>query len=182
MIILASKSPRRKELLSMCGFEFEIKPAEADETLPENISPKEAVEYLSQIKAEAINDNENIIIGADTVVALGNEIMGKPKDEEDAFLMLSKLSGKIHSVYTGVTIIKKDERITFSSETKVEFYPLTEQEIRDYISTKEPMDKAGAYGIQGLGGLLIKSVEGDYNNVVGLPVAELSRKIKCVLN
>lgn len=178
MIILASKSPRRKELLSMCGFEFEIKPAKADETLPENISPKEAVEYLSRIKAEAINDNENIIIGADTVVALGNEIMGKPKDEEDAFLMLSKLSGEIHSVFTGVTLIKKDKKITFSAETKVEFYPLSEEEIREYIATKEPMDKAGAYGIQGYGGLLVKSIEGDYNNVVGLPIALLSRKIK----
>lgn len=178
MIILASQSPRRKELLSMCGFEFEIKPAEADETLPDGISPADAVEYLSRIKAEAIEDDENIIIGADTVVALGNEILGKPSDDADAFRMLSALSGKKHSVFTGVTLRKKDKIITFHSETKVEFYEMTEEEIKGYIATKEPNDKAGAYAIQGIGGLFIKGIEGDYNNVVGLPVAELSRRIK----
>ena len=178
MIILASQSPRRKELLSMCGFEFEIKPAEADETLPEGISPKDAVEYLSKIKAEAIDDNENIIIGADTVVALGNEILGKPSDDEDAYNMLSSLSGKIHSVFTGVTLKKKDKIITFHSETEVEFYEITDEEIKNYIATGEHKDKAGSYAIQGFGGLFIKGIRGDYNNVVGLPVAELSRKIK----
>lgn len=181
MIILASQSPRRKELLKLCGFDFEIKPADADETLPDGITPREAVCQLSKIKARAVNDNENIIIGADTVVALGNEILGKPLDEEDAFLMLKKLSGKIHSVFTGVTLIKKDKEITFAEETKVEFYPLTDEEIKDYIKTKEPMDKAGAYGIQGFGGLLVKSISGDYNNVVGLPVAKLNKEIKELL-
>ena len=178
MIILASQSPRRKELLSMCGFEFEIRPADVDETLPENISPKEAVCYLSKIKAEALKDEENIVIGADTVVALNGEILGKPRDDNDAFNMLKMLSGKTHSVYTGVTLASKKKTITFYEETKVTFYPISDDEIKDYIKTGEPKDKAGAYGIQGLGGLLVEKIEGDYNNVVGLPVAKLSRKIK----
>lgn len=178
MIILASQSPRRKELLKLCGFEFEVKPADADETLPEGLSPAEAVSYLSRIKAQAADDKENLIIGSDTVVALHGEILGKPADEKDAFIMLKKLSGKTHSVFTGVTLIKKEKEITFYEETKVEFYSLTDEEIENYIKTKEPMDKAGAYGIQGFGGLLVKGIQGDFNNVVGLPVARLKREIE----
>ncbi len=178
MIILASQSPRRKELLKLCGVEFKVRPADADETLPEGLTPAEAVCYLSKIKARAADDNENIIIGSDTVVALDGSILGKPTDDDDAFLMLKKLSGKTHSVFTGVTLIKKGKEITFYEETKVEFYPLTDEEIRNYIKTGEPMDKAGAYGIQGFGGILVKRIEGDFNNVVGLPIARLSREIK----
>jgi len=181
LIILASQSPRRKELLKMCGYEFEVKPAEADETLPEGITPGEAVCHLSRIKAEAADDGENIIIGSDTVVASEGEILGKPHSDEDAFSMLKKLSGKVHSVFTGVTLIKKKEKITFFEETKVEFYPLSDEEIKDYIKTGEPKDKAGAYGIQGYGGLLVKGISGDFNNVVGLPVARLSRELKKLL-
>ena len=181
MIILASKSPRRRELLGLCGVEFDVKTTEADETLPENISPEEAVCMLSRIKAEALSDKENIIIGADTVVAVDNEILGKPKDREDAILMLSKLSGRAHSVYTGVTLMKGDEVITFCEETKVEFYELSRKEIEDYVATGECDDKAGSYGIQGLGGLLCRGIEGDYNNVVGLPVARLFRELKKLL-
>lgn len=182
MIILASQSPRRKELLKLCGFEFEIKPASVDEALPDGMSPQEAVCYLSSIKAEALRDNDNIIIGADTVVALDGVILGKPADDEDAFNMLKRLSGKAHSVYTGVTVIKNERKETFFEETRVEFYPLTDEEIRAYIATGEPADKAGAYGIQGFGGLIVKRIEGDFNNVVGLPVASLSRRLKKFLD
>ena len=178
MIILASKSPRRKELLGMCEFEFEIKTTEADETLPEGISPADAVCMLSKIKAEALGDSENIVIGADTVVAIDNEILGKPENREDAFLMLKKLSGRTHSVYTGVTILKGKKTKTFCEETKVEFYDLSDDEIKKYVETGDCDDKAGSYGIQGLGGLLVRGICGDYNNVVGLPVAKLSRELK----
>ena len=178
MIILASKSPRRKELLSLCGLEFEIKPADADETLPLGITPKEAVEMLSRIKAEPLRNGCDIIIGADTVVALDGVIMGKPRDEKDAFDMLRALSGRTHGVYTGVTLLKGEKTLTFSEKTDVEFYPLSDEEINEYIATGEPLDKAGAYGIQGKGGLLIRGISGDYNNVVGLPVARLLRELK----
>jgi septum formation protein len=123
---------------------------------------------------------DTLVIGADTVVALDDVILGKPKDAEDAFKMLKALSGREHEVYTGVSIISLDNRIdeSFVSCTKVRFYPLTDDEIREYISTGEPFDKAGAYGIQGKGGLLVEGISGDYNNVVGLPIAELVRRIK----
>ena len=178
MIILASKSPRRKELLSLSGYEFSIKPTEADETLPSGIEPDKAVEMLSRIKAAPLNNGEDIIIGADTVVALDGVIMGKPKDEAEAFDMLKALSGKVHFVYTGVTLMKGDRELTFSEKTEVEFYPLSDEEIKAYTETGEPLDKAGAYGIQGKGGLLIKRINGDYNNVVGLPVSRLLRELK----
>lgn len=178
MIILASKSPRRKELLSLCGIEFSVMPTEADETLPENISPAEAVEHLSRIKAEPLKNENGIIIGADTVVAIDDIILGKPRDEKDAFDMLKALSGKTHFVYTGVTIIKGEKSVTFSEKTEVEFFPLSDEEIADYVKTGEPLDKAGAYGIQGKGALLVKKINGDYNNVVGLPVSRLSRELK----
>ncbi|MDD4689501.1 MAG: Maf family protein [Eubacteriales bacterium] len=179
MIILASNSPRRKELLSLAGLEFAVDSANADETLPEGMTnPKDVVEYLSKVKASEIKDKESIIIGADTVVAVDNMILGKPEDEQSARQMLGMLSGKVHSVFTGVTIMHPQGEITFSVETKVEFYPLTSIEIEDYIATGEPMDKAGSYGIQGKGGLFIKRIEGDYFNVVGLPLARTVRELK----
>lgn len=178
MIILASKSPRRKELLSFITTDFIIKTADVDETLEEGISPKEAVEYLSRIKAEPFADNVNTIIGADTVVAIGNRILGKPTNREDAFHMLRLLSGNTHSVFTGVTVISPDRTETFSVETKVKFFTLSDDEINDYLDTDEPYDKAGAYGIQGKGALLVESIEGDYFNVVGLPVSTLNKFLK----
>lgn len=180
MIILASKSPRRKELLSIITNEFEVRSADADETLPEGISPADAVCYLSKIKAEPLNNGEDVVIGADTVVALDDMIMGKPSDDDDARRMLSMLSGREHSVFTGVTVLKGKKRSTFYCETKVRFYPLTEKNIDDYIATGECSDKAGAYGIQGFGSLLVEKIDGDYFNVVGLPVSRLYRElIKC---
>lgn len=177
MIILASKSPRRKELLSIITTEFEVRSAEADETLPKGISPADAVCYLSKIKAEPLNNGEDIVIGADTVVALDGLILGKPCDDDDAKRMLSMLSGREHSVFTGVTVLKGEKRSTFYCETKVRFYPLSEKDIDDYIATGECSDKAGAYGIQGFGSLLVEKIDGDYFNVVGLPVSRLYREL-----
>jgi septum formation protein len=178
-IILASASPRRKELLTLAGFEYEVIVSQCEEILPDGITPDKAVEELARQKAEDVfnRNSDCMIIAADTVVALGNTILGKPKDEEDAFRMLSSLSGKRHAVYTGVCIKSKDKTDIFHVATEVEFYDLTEKEIRDYIATKEPMDKAGAYGIQGRGALLVKRIDGDYYNVMGLPVGRLNREL-----
>lgn len=179
-IILASNSPRRRELLSLAGIEYTVIPSGCDEILPEKIKPALAVEELARQKAEDVSSRypDELIIAADTVVALGDTILGKPEDDEDAFRMLSSLSGKIHTVYTGVCIMTKDKTEIFHSATDVEFYKLTEKEIWDYINTKEPNDKAGAYGIQGKGSLLVKGISGDYFNVVGLPLAETVRYLK----
>ncbi len=180
-IILASASPRRKELISLIFSDVIIRPADCDETLPEGISPKEAVEYLSKIKNDAsrkLSSDDDLVISADTVVAIGNEILGKPIDKDDARRMITLLSGNIHSVFTGVTISLGVKSVTFSEETKVEFLHLTDDEIEAYISTDEPYDKAGSYGIQQKGALLVKGIQGDYFNVVGLPVARLNRELK----
>ncbi|MBQ8209403.1 MAG: septum formation inhibitor Maf [Clostridia bacterium] len=178
-VILASASPRRKELLTLAGIEYTVIPSECEEVLPDNITPADAVEELARQKAEDVfkRHSDCMIIAADTVVALGNTILGKPKNDDDAFSMLTSLSGNIHTVYTGVCIKTADREEIFHSATDVEFYELTDKEIRDYIATKEPCDKAGAYGIQGKGSLLVKGIHGDYFNVVGLPLAETVRRI-----
>ena len=181
MIILASKSPRRKELLSLITDDFTVDSAEVDETLPCDIEPNKAVEYLSKIKAQPFRESGKIVIGADTVVAIDGKILGKPKNEKDAFLMLKNLSGKEHSVFTGVTVIKNDKEVTFSVQTKVKFFELDDREIEDYISSGEPFDKAGAYGIQGKGAELVEKYEGDYNNIVGLPVDTLLKNFPDLL-
>lgn len=178
MIILASQSPRRQELLKLITSDFEIKVNNVDETLPDKITPKEAVMYLSKIKAEPFADGDDIVIGADTVVALDGKILGKPKSEENAKEMLKFLSGRTHSVFTGVTLASDKKTKTFAVETKVKFFELTNEEIDAYIKTKEPFDKAGAYGIQGYGSLLVEKIDGDYFNVVGLPVSTLARELK----
>ncbi len=178
MIILASQSPRRQELLKLITSDFEIKVSNVDETLPDKITPKEAVMYLSKIKAEPFADSDDIVIGADTVVALDGKILGKPKSEENAREMLRFLSGRTHSVFTGVTLASDKKTKTFAVETKVKFFELTNEEIDAYIKTKEPFDKAGAYGIQGYGSLLVEKIDGDYFNVVGLPVSTLARELK----
>ncbi len=178
MIILASKSPRRKELLSFITTDFIVKSADVDETLPQDITPSKAVEYLSKIKAEPLKNNDDIVIGADTVVAINGKILGKPKDENDAFSMLKTLSGNVHSVFTGVTVIKGEKSETFSVETKVKMFDLTDDDINNYIATGEPFDKAGSYGIQGKGSLLVEKIDGDYFNVVGLPISKLNKVLK----
>lgn len=178
MIILASKSPRRKELLSFITTDFTVKSADVDETLPQGITPDKAVEYLSRIKAEPLKNENDIVIGADTVVALDGKILGKPRDEADAFATLRMLSGKEHSVFTGVSVIKGEKIETFSVQTKVKMFELTDKEIEEYIETAEPFDKAGSYGIQGKGSLLVEKIDGDYFNVVGLPISRLNRVLK----
>ena len=179
-IILASQSPRRKELLGQMGLKgFKIIAPDVDETMEENLSPAQMVEELSLRKARAVadhvEDEEALIIAADTVVALDGGILGKPVDEREAFGMLSALSGNRHRVYTGVTVLRGSRSITSHEETIVTFRELDPEEIMDYIATEEPMDKAGAYGIQGLGALLVSGIEGDYFNVMGLPVYRLGR-------
>lgn len=181
MLILASKSPRRQELLKIISADFVIKTADVDETLPEGISPREAVEFLSRIKAEPFRNETDTVIGADTVVAFDDIILGKPKSREDARKMLKMLSGREHSVFTGVTIISPRGSKSFSCETKVKFFELTDEEIEKYISTGECDDKAGAYGIQGFGSLLVEKIDGDYFNVVGLPVSKLYRELSVLL-
>lgn len=181
MIILASQSPRRRELLKRITENFEIKVSDVDESLPDGITPEEAVNYLSYIKAEPFRSDGDIVIGADTVVAIDNTILGKPADESDARRMLKMLSGRTHSVFTGVTVLNGEDRDTFSVETRVTFHELSQDDIDRYISTGEPMDKAGAYGIQGCGALLVKCINGDYFNVVGLPISELNRHILSII-
>lgn len=179
-IVLASQSPRRQELIKLIFDEFQVLPAECDETLPEGMGAQEAVEYLSKIKNEAsarLSPKDSLIISADTVVSINNEILGKPADKDDARRMITLLSGNVHQVYTGVTLSFNEKKVTFSEKTDVEFYSLTQEEIEGYINTSEPYDKAGAYGIQGKAGLLVKGINGDYYNVVGLPVARLKREI-----
>ncbi len=180
-MILASQSPRRKELLGFITSDFSVIPAAGEERIPEGASPEETVLALSRQKAEEIfaEHKGETIIGADTVVAIDGEILGKPRDEAHAAEMLRKLSGRVHSVFTGVCVIFPDGSLEcFAEETKVEFYELTEREIADYIATGDPMDKAGAYGIQGFGALLVEGIQGDYFNVMGLPVCMLGQTLK----
>ena len=182
-MILASQSPRRKELLEYITEDFVIIPAKGEELLPEGISPRDAVILLSKQKAEEIRRREfpgevtDTIIAADTVVAIDGMILGKPSDPENAAEMLRRLSGRKHSVFTGVTLISPEKTVSFAEETLVEFYPLTDEEILRYVESGDPMDKAGAYGIQGRGALLVKRIEGDYYNVMGLPIGRLYREL-----
>ena len=194
---MASASPRRKELLEQIGAEFVICPAKGEEVITET-DPSAVVMELSRQKAEEVaygvliyneqhadltTPQDILVIGADTVVAYENQILGKPKDEEDARRMLTMLSGKTHSVYTGVTFvfIDKEGRTgehCFFEKTDVCMYPLKEEEIDRYIQSGDPMDKAGSYGIQGRFAIHIKEIRGDYNNVVGLPVARLYQELQ----
>lgn len=177
-LVLASKSPRRSEILKNAGIDFVVRTADTDEVIPDGIKPQDAVVFLAARKAMAVERNVGeTILGADTVVVLDDEILGKPRDREDAFNMIKRLSGRVHSVFTGVCAIGDNGSLTFAEETKVEFYPLTDDEINAYIDTAEPYDKAGSYGIQGLASKFIRGIEGDYFNVVGLPISGIYKKI-----
>lgn len=180
MLILASKSPRRQELLRLITDDFTVKTADVKECLPQGIAPHEAVLYLSKIKAEPLANDGDIVIGADTVVAVDGRILGKPVDRENAKEMLHLLSGREHSVFTGVTVFNGREPKSFYVQTKVKFFELTKDEIDWYVSTGECDDKAGAYGIQGKGSMLVEKIDGDYFNVVGLPVSKLYRELNNV--
>lgn len=180
-VILASASPRRRELLEQIGIDFEVKVSEADETIAPGTKPHEAVEELSYRKAKAVWDileEKEIVIGSDTVVVFQEKILGKPRDEKEAKEMLRSLQGREHSVYTGVTILTREGlRKTFHEETKVFFTPMSEKEIDAYVATKDPLDKAGAYGIQGECAKYVRCIAGDYNTVVGLPVGRLYQEL-----
>lgn len=207
-LVLASASPRRRELLSQIGLEFTVMPSTKEENaktteagaLVQELSRQKAVDIWEQLsggqgqnpdadreqiseKTQEPNLNgkrqpELLVIGADTVVCCEGKILGKPHSREAAAEMLTALQGRSHEVYTGVTLYSQSETVTFFECTQVEFYPMTEVEISEYIDSKEPMDKAGAYGIQGLGARFVKGIRGDYNNVVGLPVGRLYQELK----
>lgn len=179
-IILASASPRRKEILTLADLDFDIMPSNAEE-ITTKTAPHEVVMELASIKAKDIyerSDKQSIVVGADTVVAYQGQILGKPADEADAKRMLSMLSGQTHEVYTGVCVIEDGEANTFYEETKVTFYEISDAQIDHYIKTREPMDKAGSYGIQGKAAIFIKGIEGDYYNVVGFPIARFMQELK----
>ncbi len=179
-VILASGSPRRRELLTLAGVEYTVRPADVEEVVPEGMPAPEQSEYLALLKAEAAAKlyPEAIVIGADTTVIDGDTVLGKPKDAADAAAMLRELSGRTHQVVTGVALVKGSKKVHFSSVTDVTFYPLTEEEIAAYVATGEPLDKAGAYGVQGKGFFLVRELRGDYYTVVGLPLAETVRKLR----
>jgi len=192
-LILASASPRRKELLAKVGYTFEVNPSHAPEVVTHTV-PSQVVEELSKIKAEDIFDEtvsgadekeDFVVLGADTIVASENDIMGKPVDKDHAFAMLKSLQGRWHSVYTGVTLCGRingrEMEDTFHVQTRVKFYDLSDEEILEYLDDPEYRDKAGSYGIQGLGTLLVEKIDGDYNNVVGLPIASVHRHLKAMI-
>ena len=180
-LILASASPRRKELLSYITEDFKVIPAKNEESIDPALPPQQAVLYVAEKKAEEVSAlyPKEVVIGADTTVFCQNIPLGKPKDSSDAKEMLKMLSGKVHKVITAAVIAIGGQSVSsFAEETEVEFYPLSEEEINLYVKSGEPMDKAGAYGIQGKGSLLIKGIRGDYYNVMGLPVSRLYRELK----
>ncbi len=184
MIILASASPRRQQLLSLICDEFSIEPADIDETIDKEIDFEKMPEYLALKKAKHIQKNNHyndIVIGCDTGVFLDGVMLGKPSSKSNAKEMLCRLSGRKHKVATGCALLYKEKCISFSQATEVEFFELSDKEITDYIATGEPMDKAGAYGIQGKGTALVKGIVGDFYNVVRLPVAMLNKKIKEII-
>ena len=178
-VILASSSPRRKELLNLICHTFRIIPPQCEEKLPPELSVDKAAEYLSNLKCKSIAEvyENSLVIGCDTMVICDNAIYGKPADEEDAKRMLRALSGREHKVISGVTIAFKKKFLSFSVSTKVKFHTLSETDIEYYCRSGEPMDKAGAYGIQGLGSLLVERIDGEYYNVVGLPVSEIAQRL-----
>lgn len=180
MLVLASSSPRRSELLRMAGYEFTAAAPKVKEDFPHGTPPIQAVEQLALRKAHAaaLEHPGQTILAADTLVVLKNRILGKPKTTEDAKAMLKLLSGAVHQVYTGYCILRGKDVITGHECTSVEFYPLRDTEIDDYAATGEPMDKAGAYGIQGRGALLVKRIDGDFYNVMGLPIGKINRLLR----
>lgn len=178
-LILASASPRRKELLGLYGIPFTVRAADIDETMDPDKPPFDEVARLSREKALAVSrEPEDVVVAADTIVVCGGTVLGKPKDEAQAIEMLGLLSGRTHQVMTGCTVLRNETCETFTEVTDIHFRPLSPGEIRRYVSTGEPMDKAGAYGIQGGAALFCQRMEGDYYNVMGLPVCALGQVLK----
>lgn len=181
-LILGSKSPRRSELLKELGYEFEIRTKETDESYPSIIQSDQVALYVAEKKAAEMTSDLNsdeVLICADTIVLIDNEILGKPNGKDEAIAMLEKLSGREHNVITGVVIVSKEKKISFSVTTIVLFQPLSGEEIRYYVDNFQPFDKAGSYGIQEwIGYVAIQRIEGSYNNVVGLPTHEVYQALK----
>jgi septum formation protein len=184
MLVLASASPRRKQLLSLLTSNFDIEVSSVDETIPDNVTASDAAAFLATKKALDVAKNRpnDIVIGADTIIVYKGKIYGKQTSKEDAKNMLSSFSGNTHQVITGVCVAQGKKTISFSSVNKVEFYQLTEEEIEEYLNDNEYIDKAGSYAIQGKAGLFIKEIAGDYNSIVGLPVSKLNRILKSFFN
>jgi septum formation protein len=181
VLILASASPRRHELLLAAGIPHLVRPSSVPEERLPGEPPSEFVKRLAQEKARAVPcEAEHIVLGADTVVCLGNEVFGKPVDDEDARRMLQRLSGREHSVYTGICILRDGRCIADVARTGVQFAELSSKEIEEYVRTGEPRDKAGAYAIQGLASKFVSSITGCYHNVVGLPVSLVYRYLKAL--
>lgn len=178
-LILASQSPRRKELLGLFHIPFSVQVADIDEGMDPGKDPAQEVARVSRCKAEAICRNDtDVVIAADTIVVCNGQVLGKPRDEEDALRMLSLLSGRDHQVMTGLTVLYGEKQVCCTEVTDIHFRPLSEKEIRAYIRTGEPMDKAGAYGIQGGAALFAERLVGDYYNVMGLPVCRLGQILR----
>ena len=181
-IILASASPRRRELMRLITPDYTVCASHVEETVPPGLTPAETVLYLARLKGADVfaKHPDALVVAADTVVAVDGVILGKPQNAEDAARMLHLLSGRTHAVYTGVYLACKTGEKCFFEQTDVTFYPLSDAEIAAYIATGEPFDKAGAYGIQGCGSLLVEGISGDYFNVVGFPVAKAARELKAL--
>lgn len=180
-MILASGSPRRKELLTQMGLSFRVLVSDADETVDPGLPPADRVALISRRKADAVARQVGaapLVIAADTLVALDGAVMGKPHSRDEAVQMLSALQGKTHQVYTGLTLQRGERSQTHVECTAVTFRPMTAAEVEAYADTGEPMDKAGAYGIQGLGGMFVEGIQGDYFNVMGLPICALGTALK----
>lgn len=182
-LILASQSPRRRELMSNIHPDFLVQVSDVDETLAPGTSPEAAVEELALRKAEAVLALQRdpcrcVVVGSDTVVAIDGKVLGKPRSREDCLAMLETLSGRVHTVHTGVALLRGEARRVFRETARVEFWNLSPEERAWYASTPEPYDKAGGYGAQGLGSLLVKGIEGDFFTVMGLPVSRLWRELR----
>lgn len=179
-LILASSSPRRQEILNQVQIPFTIRKPNLDESQIDTIEPNEKVKQLAILKGNSvpIYNKDEVILAADTIVSYKQNIFEKPKDKEDAYQMISKLSGHVHEVFTGVMLRSLGSEKVFVERTKVEFWPLPEEEIDWYVSTNDPYDKAGAYGIQSLGAMFVKQIIGDYYNVMGLPISRLVRELQ----
>ncbi|SER19318.1 Maf family protein [Piscibacillus halophilus] len=179
-LILASSSPRRQELLKQVHIPYSIRKPDVDESQIKVQNPFEKVKQLAQLKGRHVEilDSNEVILSADTVVSFQNQIFEKPNNREEAYNMISDLSGSIHEVYSGVMIRSQDHEDVFVEKTEVEFWPLTNEEMKWYVSTNDPFDKAGAYGIQSIGSMFVKQIKGDYYNVVGLPISKVVKELK----
>jgi len=181
-IVLASGSPRRKELLMRMGLSFDLMPCDVEEVYDDSLLPIEVAEYLAKLKAKTANQmiSSSVVIGSDTIVSVNGNILGKPKDKDDAYKMIKKLNDNWHEVITGICIYDNDKYILDHEVTRVHFVKMTDDEILGYVNTDEPYDKAGAYGVQGIAGMYIDTIEGDFYNIMGFPMAKVRNMLKTI--